>query len=295
VTRRPCVLVFAGADPSGGAGIAADIGAIAALDAHALAVITALTVQDNNRVHEVLPVAPDVVARQAGAVMAACRIGAVKIGIPGSAENARAIAEVIAALRAQDPRLPVVLDPVLASGNGDSLARGNAIAALAPLLPLVTVLTPNGPEAAALARAYAAHPHLANQYSANLHPAHLHPANTHPADADTAHAATAEIPALAHAQAIRRLGCEHVLVTGGHGHGKVVINRWLGPDRQQQWQWPRLDGEFHGSGCTLAAAVAALLAGGTPVAQALARAQAYTHRTLEASFTIGAGQRIPLR
>ncbi|QGZ41194.1 hydroxymethylpyrimidine/phosphomethylpyrimidine kinase [Pseudoduganella flava] len=266
MTTRACVLVFAGVDPSGGAGIAADIGAIAALDAHALPVITALTVQDNNRVHEVLPVEPDVVSRQALAVAATCRIGAVKIGIPGSAANAQAIAHVIAHLRAQDPALPVVLDPVLASGHGDSLARGDAIAALAPLLALATVVTPNGPEAAALAQV---HPHI-----------------TAPADADAE---------LAHAHVLRALGCAHVLVTGGHGKGDEVVNRWLGPDRRQQWQWPRLPGEFHGSGCTLAAALAALLAQQCPIAQALARAQAYTHRTLEGAYAIAPGQRIPLR
>lgn len=267
MSPRPCVLVFAGADPSGGAGIAADVGAIAALDAHPLPVVTALTVQDNNRVHEVLPVEHDVVMRQALAVAAAFRIGAVKIGIPGSAENAQAIARVVAGLREENPALPVVLDPVLASGHGDRLGRGNAIAALAPLLPLVTVLTPNGPEAAALARA--------------------HQGDLPPPSSDVAE--------LAHAQVLRHLGCEHVLVTGGHGGGETVVNRWLGPARQRNWHWPRLDGGFHGSGCTLAAAVAALLARQVPVAQALEQAQAYTHRALEASYAIAAGQRIPLR
>jgi hydroxymethylpyrimidine/phosphomethylpyrimidine kinase len=243
VEQRACVLVFAGMDPSGGAGITADVQAIAALGAHALPVVTALTVQDNNRVHEVLPVEPAVVARQAHAVMAAFRIDAVKIGIPGSGENARAIAALIEALRAQQPALPVVLDPVLASGHGDLLTRGDAVAALAPLLPLATVITPNGPEAAA-----------------------LHP-----------------------------LSCANVLVTGGHGDGADVVNRWLGLHGERDWRWPRLPGEFHGSGCTLAAAIAALLAQGHTVAQALEGAQAYTHRALAASFAIAAGQRIPLR
>ncbi|WP_338770715.1 hydroxymethylpyrimidine/phosphomethylpyrimidine kinase [Massilia sp. METH4] len=267
MSHRPCVLVFAGADPSGGAGIAADVGAIAALDAHPLPVITALTVQDNNRVHEVLPVEHDVVLRQALAVAAAFRISAVKIGIPGSPENAQSIARVIAGLREENPALPVVLDPVLASGNGDRLGRGNAIAALAPLLPLATVITPNGPEAAALAKA--------------------HRQDIPPPSSDVAE--------LAHAQVLRQIGCEHVLVTGGHGGGSSVVNRWLGPARQQNWHWPRLEGGFHGSGCTLAAAVAALLAHQIPVAQALARAQAYTHRALEASYAIASGQRIPSR
>jgi len=89
VSERPCVLVFAGADPSGGAGIAADIQAITALGAHPLPVLTALTVQDNNRVHSVLPVAPETVLQQARALLAAVPVSAVKIGIPGSAASAR--------------------------------------------------------------------------------------------------------------------------------------------------------------------------------------------------------------
>lgn len=258
MTMRACVLVFAGSDPSAGAGIAADVQAIAAVGAHPLAVVTALTVQDHNRVHEVIPVAADVVARQAQALLAACNIGAVKIGIPGSAENAQAIARLIMALRAERPTLPVVLDPVLASGNGDSLARGDAVAALAPLLPLATVMTPNGPEAAALA---------------------------------TQHGS----PDPDHAHTLRALGCEHVLVTGGHGGGDEVINRWQGPGQRQNWSWPRLAGEFHGSGCTLASALAGLLAQDVPVAQALARAQAYTHAALAGAYAIGPGQRMPLR
>jgi hydroxymethylpyrimidine/phosphomethylpyrimidine kinase len=255
---RACVLVFAGSDPSAGAGIAADVQAITAVGAHPLAVVTALTVQDHNRVHEVIPVEPEVVTRQAQALVAACHVGAIKIGIPGSAANAEAIARVIVALRARQPALPVVLDPVLASGNGDSLARGNSVAALAPLLPLATVLTPNGPEAAALATRHGS------------------------ADPD-------------HAAALRALGCEHVLITGGHGGGDEIINRWQGPGQWQNWSWPRLPGEFHGSGCTLASALAGLLAQEVPMAQALARAQAYTHAALASAYAIGPGQRMPLR
>ncbi|GGB90760.1 bifunctional hydroxymethylpyrimidine kinase/phosphomethylpyrimidine kinase [Pseudoduganella buxea] len=258
MSMRPCVLVFAGFDPSGGAGVGADAQAIASVGSHALSVVTALTVQDHNRVHEVIPVTPDVLLRQARALTAACRIGAVKIGIPGSVENARAIAATIAELRAASGFVPVVLDPVLASGHGDSLARGNALDALAPLLPLATVLTPNGPEAAALAAHFGS------------------------ADEDAA-------------RGLRALGCEHVLVTGGHGTGDEVVNRWTGPTQRQHWSWPRLPGSYHGSGCTLASALAGLLAQDCPLPQALARAQAYTHAALAAAYTIGPGQRMPLR
>ncbi len=237
------MLVFSGLDPSGGAGIAADLTAIAAQGVHALPLITALTVQDHNRVFEVAPVDTALLSRQARALIEAMRIDAVKIGIPGSRANAEAIAAVIAQLRLRDPALPVVLDPVLASGRGDPLTRGDALDALAPLLPLVTVLVPN----------------------------------------------------LMEHEAIDSSACEHVLVTGGHGAGNHVINRWHNAGRGWEWRWNRLPGEFHGSGCTLAAAIAARLARGEAVGIALDMAQAYVQRTLAESFTVGPGQRIPRR
>lgn len=262
-SRQPCVLVFAGADPSGGAGIAADILAIHAQSAHALPVITALTVQDNDRVHAVIPVDPDVVLRQARALTAKVAIRAVKIGITGSAANARAIAQVITELRAIYPDMPVVLDPVLASGHGDLLSRDDAVEALTPLLPLATMITPNGVEAAALIGA----PQQATDHT----------------------------QARDHAMALLALGCKHVLITGGHGLGDTVINRWFNSSQGQSWSWQRLSGEFHGSGCTLAATIAGLLAYGYPIAQALVRAQGYTHRTLAAAYAIAPGQLIPQR
>ena len=291
---RPCVLVFAGVDPSGGAGLAADIAAVAGQGAHALTVVTALTAQDNDRVHALWPVEPAQVLAQARALTAAIAVAAVKVGIAGSAANARAIADVIAALRARRPDLPVVLDPVLASGHGDALARGDAIAALAPLLPLATVLTPNGPEARALAARYGA-----------------------AAAASSGAGAGADAAAGAQAQALRALGCRHVLITGGHdedghdgghdgGPAGEVLNRWFGPgaapaadppDPQaaRVWRWPRLAGGFHGSGCTLASAIAGQLALGAPLGRALELAQRYCHAALRDAYAIAPGQRIPLR
>ncbi len=307
MSDRPCVLVFSGADPSGGAGMAADIQAITAMGAHALPVLTAITVQDNNHVHAVLPVAPEVVQQQARTLMAQVPVAAVKIGIPGSAENARAIAQLIAELRAMHRQAaeaapgwaarlytepPVVLDPVLRSGHGDALGRDDAVKSLAPLLPLATLVTPNGPEAAALAAGMARHAVLApGAPELDGPPPGASAGGGHPAWYGTPHG-----DALAHARALRALGAAHVLVTGGHdADSDVVINRWLGPDRQQNWSWPRLPGSFHGSGCTLAAATAALLAQGNSMAQALAKAQGYTQRALAASYAIAPGQRIPQR
>ncbi|MCC2971390.1 hydroxymethylpyrimidine/phosphomethylpyrimidine kinase [Massilia sp. IC2-476] len=240
----PTVLVFAGLDPGGGAGLAADIAAIGALGGHALPVATALTVQDNNRVHEVQPVDAGLILRQADALIDACSIDAVKIGIPGCRENALAIARLLRQLRAADPQLPVVLDPVLASGHGDALGRGSALAALAELLPLATVLVPNLPEA----------------------------------------------------QALGAVPCEHVLLTGGHDEGDIVVNRWLRAGvEQRSWRMPRLPHSYHGSGCTLAAAIAARLALGDAMGEALEHAQDYCHQTLAHAFWIAPGQRIPRR
>ncbi|MGK5053273.1 bifunctional hydroxymethylpyrimidine kinase/phosphomethylpyrimidine kinase [Janthinobacterium sp. RB2P8] len=248
--RRPTVLVFAGLDPSGGAGLAADIVAIAAQGAHALPVITALTVQDNDRVFAVEPVAPELLRRQAQALIAKMAIHAVKIGIPGSAANAAVIAQLIAQLRLAHPGLPVVLDPVLASGHGDVLSRDDAVLALAPLLPVTTVIVPNGPEALGLG----GEEHLLAQ------------------------------------------GCKNVLVTGGHGEGEAIINRCFDDaGGEREWRWPRLPGEFHGSGCTLASAIAARLAQGVSMQDALDMAQAYCHAALAGAYAIAPGQLIPQR
>lgn len=266
--RRPCVLVFAGLDPSGGAGLSADLQAIAGQGAHALTVVTALTVQDNDRVWGVHPVTSALLRQQALALIDKFVINAVKIGITGSTENAQAIADLIVQLRREQPQLPVVLDPVLASGHGDLLSRDDAVQALRPLLPLATVLTPNEPEAQAL---------------------------------------TGRSSVAAQMQRLSEQGCQHVLLTGGHSDGEVVLNRWFGPQSAQDavpnaepdalraWRWLRLAGGFHGSGCTLASALAGQLAMQVPLALALDAAQAYCHAALMGAYAIGSGQRIPAR
>jgi hydroxymethylpyrimidine/phosphomethylpyrimidine kinase len=241
---RPCVLVFSGLDPSGGAGIQADIEAIAAQGAHTLPLVTALTVQDNERVMEVAPVDAGLLMRQAKLLVESMPIRAVKVGIPGNLANAEAIVGIVLLLRARQPALPVVLDPVLASGHGDALSHGDALATLAPLLAVATVVTPNLPEAAALSESMA---------------------------------------------------CPHVLVTGGHGDGSEVVNHWISTAGVREWRWPRLPGEFHGSGCTLASTLAARLALGDPMEQALERAQRCCNQALADSYTIAPGQRIPRR
>lgn len=255
---RPCVLVFAGADPSGGAGVYADVQAIAAAGAHALPVVTVLTVQDNNRVHALHPVAAEQVRAQAEALIASIPIAAVKIGIVGSRANALCIATLLARLKIAQPDLPVVLDPVLASGHGDALTREDALAVIAPLLVHATLITPNLPEASALC-----------------------PDASGPA---------------AQAAALIAGGAHHVLIKGGHGEAEMVVNRWFAADgTTRAWQSPRLRGEFHGSGCTLASAIAGRLASGDTMHDAIDAGLGFCDRALAQAFAIAPGQAIPAR
>jgi hydroxymethylpyrimidine/phosphomethylpyrimidine kinase len=253
----PTVLVIAGNDPSGGAGIAADIQAITAAGAHPAPVITALTVQDTVNASAVEPAAPGLVAAQAEAVLADMPVAAVKIGLLATAEIARAVAAVLA----RHPAIPVVLDPVLVAAGGARLAEETLVeVVLEHLCPRTTLLTPNALEIRRLA----------------------------PAARDTA----------ARAGALRQAGCAWVLAKGGdeddEGRGEV-INTLYGPGAPQVFRWPRLEGSFHGSGCTLAAACAARIALGDPVDTAVAQAQALVHRWLEHAFRPGRGQLVPLR
>jgi len=258
VHTRPCVLVFAGLDPSGGAGISADIAAIAAMGAHALPIITALTVQDNDRVFAVNPVDAKIFHRQAQVLIDKIQISAIKIGIVGTKANAEMIASVIKSLRQHQPDLPVVLDTVLASGHGDALSDDNPEDTIFPLLSLATLVMPNLPEAARLC------------------------GDEHPIDIQ--------------AQRLLGFGAQHVLIKGGHGKSEQeVVNRWFTHGDGHEWVWQRLPGAFHGSGCTLASAIAAQLAQGKPMRDALVNAQQFAHQALETSYQIASGQRIPNR
>lgn len=257
---RPCVLVFAGLDPSGGAGISADIEAVGAMGAHALPVVTALTVQDNDRVFAVNPVNSAILRHQAQVLIDKIPIAAVKIGIVGNRDNAEAIADAIIRLRGKQPDLPVVLDTVLGSGHGFALSEGGPEQAIAPLIPLATVITPNLPEAARLCPGAKG---LGEQ-----------------------------------ARHLLSLGSANVLIKGGHDEsdrGGSVVNRWFSPSENRTWSWERLLGEFHGSGCTLASAIAGLLAQGVAMGEALERAQTFCQKALASAYSVADGQKMPNR
>jgi hydroxymethylpyrimidine/phosphomethylpyrimidine kinase len=251
--RPPLVLCCSGHDPSGGAGLQADLEALAAQGVHGLSLITALTAQDTHDVQAVYPVAAARLARIGTRLLADCRPQAVKIGLLGHARQVPVLSRLIRACG-----VPVVLDPVLRAGGGRDLA-GTALqtALLESLLPLTTVLTPNLQEARRLV--------------------------PEAADADAA------------AAALLARGCDHVLVTGGDEPGARVRNVWYHAGGRQVFDWPRLDARFHGAGCTLAAGIAARLALGDAVGDALLRAQQATQAMLARAVAVGRGRLIPGR
>jgi hydroxymethylpyrimidine/phosphomethylpyrimidine kinase len=257
----PIVLTFAATDPSSGAGLQADILTIASMGCHPLSVVTAITVQDSRGVDDVQPIDSDWVVDQARAVLEDMPVAAFKIGLLGSVENIAAIAEIIS----DYPDIPLVFDPVLASGRGDELANEDMIDALRELLlPQTTILTPNSMEARRLVQ-----------------------------DEDN----ESDDPNLAEcSKRIIQLGCEYVLITGTHENTPKVVNTLYGErGLLRSDTWPRLPGIYHGSGCTLASAIAALLANGLPMEEAVREAQEYTWEALKYGFRPGMGQHIPDR
>lgn len=251
----PVVMTLAGNDPSGGAGIQADIEAIISMGCHAAPVITTVTVQDTQNVKEMVSLSPGLVAAQARAVLEDMPVAAIKIGLLGSVE----IAEAVHTLLTDYPRIPVVLDPILAAGDGTELAADELIDALRTLLlPMTTVLTPNSIEARRLAP-----------------------------EADSLEAC---------AMALLDRDCELVLITGTHENSPQVVNSLYGNYRLlESFTWERLAGSYHGSGCTLASAIAGLIAQGQECPAAIRQAQEYTWETLRSGYRIGMGQLIPNR
>jgi len=235
----------------------ADLLTLAALGCHAVTVTTAVTVQDTQGVREIQPLQAGLVDRQAGALLEEFAIAAFKLG----ALVTREIAIAVARWLQRHPGIPVVLDPVLASGRGDRLADPGAIAAIRDsLLPTTTVLTPNSIEARQLLDE------------------------------------RADAPLADCARRLAALGARYVLVTGTHESTPEVINSLYDANALVRAdRWPRLPGSYHGSGCTLASALAARLAHGESVAEAARVAQHYTWRTLQGAFRPTRGQHLPDR
>ena len=249
----PVVLCLSGHDPSGGAGIQADIEAVRAMGAHPMTVVTALTAQDSRNVYRVFPQSSKAFREQLEVILGDFSLSGVKLGLVGSAS----IAEEILRFLEQIPGVSVVMDPVLAAGGGLALADELSLELVrTAFLPRVNWLTPNAPELLRLA---------------------------------------AEDAVDAAALSLIQRGVKNVLVTGTHLDEQDVVNRWYSQGAIRTWHWPRLPFEFHGSGCTLAAALAAALALGYPEFKALELAQAYTHSVLKKAYRLGAGQWFPGR
>ena len=240
----PVALTIAGSDSSGGAGIQADLKTFCAFGVYGASVVTALTAQNTQRVGAIEAVAPQFVAAQLEAVLSDLDVAAIKTGMLANA----AIVDVVARrLRAGPPR-PLIVDPVMVASSGGALLAADGFALLRDaLLPLATLLTPNRPEAALL---------LGTRE------------------------ATSEEEAVAQAKALRTLGCGAVLLKGGHASGAEAVDI-LCDGEIRRFARPRLALRHgHGSGCTLAAAIAALIAQGVGLAQAVERAKNYVWRAL---------------
>jgi hydroxymethylpyrimidine/phosphomethylpyrimidine kinase len=255
----PIVLSFAGTDPTGGAGIQADLLTLSSMGCHALTVVTAITVQDTAGIEDMLPIEAGWVSDQARVLLEDMPVAAFKIGMVGSVENCAAIAEVVS----DYPDVPLILDPVLASGRGDEMATEDMIEAMREMLiPQTTIITPNSLEARRLAD-----------------------------DGSDDERSLEDC-----ARRILDMGCEYVLITGTHENTPQVVNTLYGQQgviRSDSWQ--RLPGSYHGSGCTLASAIAATLANGLDIPEAVREAQEYTWQSINAGFRPGMGQHIPDR
>lgn len=252
---RPVVLCLSGHDPSGGAGLQADIEALIAQGCHAAPAVTALTVQDTVDVRDFRVLDRDWVIAQAQAVISDMPVSAVKLGMLGSVAMVDTVLEIMQSL----PDAPLVCDPVLRAGGGGSLGKDEVgYAVRERLFPVSTIATPNLPEARILA----------------------------------------ELPDGTADQCAEKLlpFIEHLLITGGHGDEGDVHNRLYSRDGSRHtFTCARLPGSYHGSGCTLASALAGRLALGQALPGAVETALDYTWRTLRDAESPGRGQYIPRR
>jgi hydroxymethylpyrimidine/phosphomethylpyrimidine kinase len=249
----PRILVIAGSDSGGGAGIQADIKTITMLGGHAMTAITAITAQNTLGIIEVMAVPPAMVLAQIDAVASDLGIDAVKIGMIGSADIAGAVAERLGRLRP----IPIVFDPVMVATSGTALADPAAIAAFARLMALATLVTPNVPELEAL---------------------------TGLGVADEAAMADA-------AQKLAtRFGCQ-VLAKGGHLPGEKLVDLLVSPDGvSARWPDSRIETRHtHGTGCTLASGVATGLGAGLSLKDAIDRSRRYVRAALRHAPGFGGG------
>ncbi len=246
------VLVVAGSDSGGGAGIQADIKTITMLGGYAATAISALTVQNTLGVTGILPVPPDFTAAQMRAVLDDIGADAVKTGMLGDAATIAAVAGVL-----ETVDVPIVVDPVMIAKGGAKLLDDSALGALIErLLPLASLVTPNTPELAAL----------------------------------TGMSAESEAEALLAGRSLITRVSRAVLVKGGHLPGDIVVDWLLTAAGEHRFAAPRIDSRHtHGTGCTLASAIATGLAQGLALPEAIDRARNYVRAAIAAAPGYGAG------
>jgi hydroxymethylpyrimidine/phosphomethylpyrimidine kinase len=230
------ILIIAGSDSGGGAGIQADVKTVTMLCGHAMTAITAITAQNTLGVQAVHPVPTEMVIAQIDSVVGDIGVDAVKIGMIGSAETANAVAERLAHLS-----VPIIFDPVMVATSGSLLADGETIAAFERLMRIATLTTPNLPELEALGGEAA----LIGQ----------------------------------------------TLIKGGHGEGNIITDRLVGPDGEiARWSATRIDTtSTHGTGCTLASAIACLMGQQVELVEAIAQARQFVRLALHSAPGLGSG------
>jgi hydroxymethylpyrimidine/phosphomethylpyrimidine kinase len=260
MTHAPCppvALTIAGSDSGGGAGIQADLRTFAAYGVHGLTALTAITAQNTAGVSAITMLSGRIVAAQIRAVLDDFPIAAIKIGMIGTPALCRTISEALADAR----HIPLIVDPVLVATSGATLSRGSLVAAIRHhLIPHADLLTPNLPEAEQI----------------------------------LGRPVRSREDMLTAARDLRSLGAKSVLLKGGHLQGPEVADLMLGPHGEEWFTHARIEVEGHGTGCTLAAAVAAGVAKGWPIAEAAREAIAFVNRALSLAYRPGRGNVVVL-
>ncbi len=277
--KPPRILIVAGSDSGGGAGIQADIKTVTMLGGHAMTAITAITAQNTLGVQAVHMVPTDIVVAQIESCVSDIGVDAVKIGMIGSAATAHAVADRLAGLD-----VPIVFDPVMVATSGSVLADEDTIAAFERLMRIASVVTPNLPELEALSAALASdsdHPSTVRDEPVEALPFRPAAKEKHSASTGSARAGM---------ELARRFGTT-VLVKGGHTETADVTDILYAPAGESaRWSAPRIDTtSTHGTGCTLASAIATGLGQGMDLPDAIARAIRFVRSALQAAPGFGEG------
>ena len=251
MTSTARILIIAGSDSGGGAGIQADIKTVTMLGGHAMTAITAVTAQNTLGVTAVHPVPAEIVLAQIEAAISDIGVDAVKIGMIGSAFAAEQVAARLERLKAELPGVPIIFDPVMVATSGAALADEATVAAFGRLMDVATLATPNLPELARLT--------------------------------------SEEDPVAAALHLVGAHGCA-VLIKGGHEEGDALADALIETDNMTSWQGQRIETtSTHGTGCTLASAIATFLADGSTLADAVARAREFVRVALREAPGLGQG------